>query len=58
MAQEPKEPATPSTAKRDTRDIVRLVVFGLGLVLLIAFIVGQLGVGQGQLRLLRHHGPA
>lgn len=41
MAQDPKEPGAPSTGKRDTRDIVRLSVFGLGLILLIAFIVGN-----------------
>ncbi len=43
MAQDPKAPGTPSAGKRDTREIVRLSVFGLGLILLIAFIVGNSG---------------
>ncbi len=30
-----------SGGKRETRDVVRLVVFGLGLVLLIAFVIGN-----------------
>jgi len=41
MAQEPKAPGPPSERKRETREVVRLVVFGLGLILLIAFIVGN-----------------
>ena len=41
MAQEPKAPGAPSKAKRDTREVVRLVVFGLALILLIAFIIGN-----------------
>ena len=41
MAQEPKAPGAPSSGKRDTREIVRLSVFGLGLILLIAFVVGN-----------------
>jgi uncharacterized integral membrane protein len=41
MAQDPKPAATESPAKRDTREIVRLVVFGLALVLLVAFVVGN-----------------
>jgi len=41
MAQEPKQPGEPSSGKRETRDIVRLVVLGIAVVLLIAFIVGN-----------------
>ncbi len=41
MAQEPKAPKPQSEGKRETREVVRLVVFGLGLILLIAFIVGN-----------------
>lgn len=41
MAQEPKAPGAPSKAKRDTREVVRLVVLGLALILLIAFIIGN-----------------
>jgi uncharacterized integral membrane protein len=41
MAPEPSEPGAPPARKRDTREIVRLSVFGLGLILLIAFIVGN-----------------
>ncbi len=35
------QPDGRSGGKRETRDVVRLVVFGLGLVLLIAFIIGN-----------------
>jgi len=41
LAQEPKQPGEPSSGKRETRDIVRLVVLGIAVVLLIAFIVGN-----------------
>ena len=41
MAPEPKAPGPPSERKRETREVVRLVGFGLGLILLIAFIVGN-----------------
>ena len=41
MAQEPKAPGPPSERKRETREIVRLAGFGLGLILLIAFVVGN-----------------
>jgi uncharacterized integral membrane protein len=41
MAEQPQGPGSPATSKRDTRDIVRLVVLGVALVLLIAFIVGN-----------------
>ena len=41
MAQEPQDPGAPSEGKRETREIVRLAVFGLGLILLIAFVVGN-----------------
>jgi uncharacterized integral membrane protein len=44
MAQAPVRSGGPSDAKRDKsdkREIIRLVVFGLALVLLIAFIVGN-----------------
>lgn len=41
MAEQPQSPRPPSTAKRETRDIVRLVLLALGVVLLVAFIVGN-----------------
>ncbi len=41
MAEDPNGLGGSSTKKRDTRDIVRLVVFGLGLILLIAFVIGN-----------------
>ena len=41
MAVDPEAPGPPSERKRETREVVRLVVFGLGLILLIAFIVGN-----------------
>jgi uncharacterized integral membrane protein len=47
MAQAPEKAGGPSGAKRakgtkgDNREIIRLVVGGLGLVLLIAFVVGN-----------------
>ena len=50
MAQAPEQAGGPSGAKRargargawgDNREIIRLVVGGLGLVLLIAFVVGN-----------------
>ena len=41
MAQEPKASRPPSEGKRETREVVRLAVFGLGLILLIAFVVGN-----------------
>jgi len=41
MAQEPKESGPPSERTRETREVARLVVFGLGLILLIAFVVGN-----------------
>jgi uncharacterized integral membrane protein len=41
MAQQPDGTAGPSKGKRETREVVRLVVFGLGLILLIAFVVGN-----------------
>jgi uncharacterized integral membrane protein len=47
MAQAPEPAGSPSGAKRakgvkgDNREIIRLVVGGLGLVLLIAFVVGN-----------------
>jgi len=41
MAQVPERPDGTVRRKRDTREIVRLVVFGVGLVLLIAFVVGN-----------------
>jgi uncharacterized integral membrane protein len=43
MAEQPQSPApgAPSPKKRETRDIVRLVLLVVGLVLLVAFIVGN-----------------
>ena len=44
MANAPERSSGPSGTKRDKRDnreIVRLVVFGLALVLLIAFVIGN-----------------
>ena len=41
MARDPNGPKGPSTKKRETREIVRMVVFGLGLILLIAFVIGN-----------------
>ncbi|HEY4929816.1 MAG TPA: LapA family protein [Acidimicrobiales bacterium] len=47
MAQAPERSGGPSDAKsdkrdkRDNREIIRLVVFGLALVLLVAFIIGN-----------------
>jgi len=41
MAKDPNAADSPSPSKRDTRDIIRLVVFGLGLVLLVAFIIAN-----------------
>jgi uncharacterized integral membrane protein len=41
MAPDSTATGSTSSTKRDTRDIVRLVVFGLGLILLIAFIIGN-----------------
>jgi uncharacterized integral membrane protein len=41
MAKDPNAAGSPSSAKRDTREIARLAVFGLGLILLIAFIIGN-----------------
>ena len=41
MAQAPERSGGPSGTKRDNREIARLVVFALGLVLLIAFIIGN-----------------
>ncbi|MEI7858518.1 MAG: hypothetical protein WCI26_01695 [Acidimicrobiales bacterium] len=48
MAQKPMTPQgtdgkvdAHAASKRQTRDIVRLVVFGLGLILLIAFVIGN-----------------
>ena len=53
MAQAPeRRSGGPARAKRkrDNREITRLVVFGLALVLLIAFVDRQLDDGQGRLR--------
>jgi len=41
MADPATGPGRSSAGKRDTKDVVRLVVFGLGLVLLIAFVIGN-----------------
>ena len=43
MAETPQAAGGPPRAKvkRETRDIVRLVVFGVALLLLIAFIIGN-----------------
>ena len=41
MAQAPERSGGPSGTKRDNREIARLAVFALGLVLLIAFIIGN-----------------
>jgi len=41
MAEAPQGPGGSTKAKRETRDIVRLVGFGVALVLLIAFIIGN-----------------
>jgi uncharacterized integral membrane protein len=47
MAPEPEDPSGPSTGGRSTggtregRDVVRLVVFGIALVLLIAFVIAN-----------------
>ena len=41
MAQAPVRSSGPGGRKRDNREIVRLVVFGLGLILLIAFVIGN-----------------
>jgi uncharacterized integral membrane protein len=41
MAGSVNGPGGSIPAKRDIKDIVRLIVFGLGLVLLIAFIIGN-----------------
>ncbi len=41
MATDPNTPERASSGKRDTRDLVRLVGFGLGLVLLVAFVVAN-----------------
>ena len=41
MANDPLAADSPSTSKRDARDIARLVGFGLGLVFLIAFIIAN-----------------
>jgi len=41
MAQAPERSGGPGGRKRDNREIARLVVFGLGLVLLIAFVIGN-----------------
>lgn len=41
MAEAPERSGGRSGTKRDNREIARLVVFALGLVLLIAFIIGN-----------------
>jgi uncharacterized integral membrane protein len=41
MAKDPNAMDSPSSTKRNTRDIARLVVFGLGLIFLIAFIIAN-----------------
>jgi uncharacterized integral membrane protein len=41
MAKDPNAEGSPPASKRDARDIARLVVFGLALVLLIAFIIAN-----------------
>jgi uncharacterized integral membrane protein len=41
MAQPTERPGGPAARKRDNREIARLVVFGIGLVLLIAFVIGN-----------------
>jgi uncharacterized integral membrane protein len=41
MAQAPDRPEGTSAAKRDVREIARLVIGAAGLVLLIAFVVGN-----------------
>ena len=41
MAEAPQGPGGSTKATRETRDIVRLVGFGVALVLLIAFIIGN-----------------
>jgi len=41
MAQAPERSGGPGGRKRDNREIARLVGFGIGLVLLIAFVIGN-----------------
>lgn len=41
MPQPTERPGGPASRKRDNREIARLVVFGIGLVLLIAFVIGN-----------------
>jgi len=41
MAMDPNAADSNSASKRDARDIARLIVFGLGLVLLLAFIIAN-----------------
>jgi uncharacterized integral membrane protein len=41
MAQEPRDSGRPASSTRDNRDIVRLVVLGIAVILLIAFIIGN-----------------
>ncbi|HEY5109391.1 MAG TPA: LapA family protein [Acidimicrobiales bacterium] len=41
MAQPTERAGSPAARKRDNREIARLVVFGIGLVLLIAFVIGN-----------------